>query len=49
MGGRRQTMFFYGLMEVAIIIPLAIIFLHRPPESPYAGSGAPSVVERAAA
>jgi MFS family permease len=36
--GWRQTMVFYGLMEVAIIIPLAIVFLRTPPESPYAGA-----------
>ncbi|MGE0038561.1 MAG: MFS transporter [Xanthobacteraceae bacterium] len=36
--GWRQTMVFYGLLEVAIIIPLAIAFLRTPPESPYAGA-----------
>jgi MFS family permease len=36
--GWRQTMFFYGLVEMAIVIPLAIAFLRSPPESPYAGA-----------
>jgi MFS family permease len=35
--GWRQTMFFYGLMEVAVVIPLAILFLRTPPELPHAG------------
>jgi MFS family permease len=30
--GWRQTMLYYGLMEIAIVIPLALIFLRRPPE-----------------
>ncbi|MGD9769314.1 MAG: MFS transporter, partial [Pseudolabrys sp.] len=36
--GWRQTMLIYGLLEVAIIIPLAIAFLRTPPESRYAGA-----------
>jgi MFS family permease len=31
--GWQQTMFFYGLMEVAVVVPLAIIFLRTPPET----------------
>ena len=30
--GWRQTMLYYGLMEIAVVIPLAIIFLRQPPE-----------------
>jgi MFS family permease len=30
--GWRQTMVYYGLMAVAVIVPLALIFLRRPPE-----------------
>jgi MFS family permease len=33
--GWRQTMIYYGLMEIAVVIPLAIIFLRQPPELPY--------------
>jgi MFS family permease len=41
--GWRQTMLYYGLLEIAVIIPLAAIFLTVPPEIPRgAGSlGAP--------
>jgi MFS family permease len=31
-GGWRQTMIYYGLLEVALVVPLAAIFLRRPPE-----------------
>jgi MFS family permease len=30
--GWRQTMLFYGLLEVAILVPLALIFFSKPPE-----------------
>ena len=30
--GWRQTMIYYGLVEVAVIVPLAAIFLARPPD-----------------
>lgn len=30
--GWRQTMVYYGLLELAIVVPLAIIFLRKPPE-----------------
>jgi MFS family permease len=30
--GWRQTMVYYGILEIAIVIPLALIFLNRPPE-----------------
>jgi MFS family permease len=32
--GWRQTMFYYGLLEVVLVVPLAAIFLHRAPELP---------------
>ena len=32
--GWRQTMFWYALIEVATVVPLAAIFLRRPPELP---------------
>ena len=32
--GWRETMLIYALIEVALIIPLALIFLRRPPELP---------------
>jgi MFS family permease len=32
--GWRQTMVIYGAMEVALVVPLALIFLRRPPELP---------------
>ena len=32
--GWRQTMFYYGLFEVVLVVPLAAIFLRRPPELP---------------
>jgi MFS family permease len=37
--GWRQTMWTYGLFEVAVIVPLAAVFLRAPPEIPrkYAG------------
>jgi MFS family permease len=30
--GWQQTMLYYGMMEIGIVIPLAIIFLRQPPE-----------------
>jgi MFS family permease len=33
--GWRQTMVYYGLIEIGVVIPLAIIFLRQPPELPY--------------
>ncbi len=33
--GWRQTMLYYGVMEIGVVIPLAIIFLRQPPELPY--------------
>jgi MFS family permease len=30
--GWRQTMFMFGLLQVTIIVPLALVFLKRPPE-----------------
>src|SRR5712691_3600614 len=33
--GWRQTMLAYGAFEIAVIIPLAVIFLTRPPEMPH--------------
>ena len=30
--GWRDTMFYYGLLEVAVVVPLAAMFLRRPPE-----------------
>jgi MFS family permease len=33
-GDWRQTMLYYGLLEVAVIVPLAAIFLRPPPELP---------------
>jgi MFS family permease len=32
--GWRQTMFYYALFELAVILPIAAIFLKRPPEQP---------------
>ncbi len=32
--GWRQTMFYYALFELALILPIAAIFLKRPPEQP---------------
>ena len=32
--GWRQTMFYYGLFEVLLVVPLAAVFLSRPPELP---------------
>jgi MFS family permease len=34
--GWRQTMLWYGLFAIATIVPLAAIFLRRPPEAPSA-------------
>jgi MFS family permease len=30
--GWRETMFYYGLLEIAVVVPLAAIFLRWPPE-----------------
>jgi MFS family permease len=30
--GWRQTMLYYGFMEIALVVPLALIFLQSPPE-----------------
>jgi MFS family permease len=38
--GWRQTMWTYGLVEVAIIVPLAAIFMRPPPEAPRRHAGA---------
>jgi MFS family permease len=35
--GWQQTMLYFGIFEVAVVVPLAAIFLRRPPELPYAG------------
>src|SRR5207247_3222387 len=32
--GWRQTMLYYGLIEIAVVVPLAAIFLRRPPQLP---------------
>jgi MFS family permease len=32
--GWRQTMLYYGLLEIAAVVPLAAIFLRQPPELP---------------
>lgn len=32
--GWRQTMVYYGLIVVVVVVPLAAIFLRRPPEAP---------------
>jgi MFS family permease len=32
--GWRQTMLWYGLIEIVLVVPLAAIFLRRPPEAP---------------
>jgi MFS family permease len=37
--GWRQTMWTYGLLEIAAIIPLAAIFLRAPPKTPRRHSG----------
>ena len=43
--GWRQTMMVYGLIEIAIVVPLALIFLHKPPaESAVLLPGAPRAV-----
>ena len=36
--GWRQTMIFYGLFEVAVVVPLAAIFLRPPPKLPPFGA-----------
>jgi MFS family permease len=35
--GWRQTMLAYGVLEIALVVPLAAIFLARPPEMPEVG------------
>jgi MFS family permease len=35
--GWRQTMLFFGVLEVAVVMPLAMIFLTRAPELPHIG------------
>jgi MFS family permease len=35
--GWRQTMIYFGAFELAIVAPLALIFLREPPQSPFAG------------
>jgi MFS family permease len=35
--GWRQTMLYYGILEIAVVVPLAAIFLTRPPEMPHLG------------
>jgi MFS family permease len=47
--GWRQTMWTYGLFEVAVIVPLAAVFLRAPPEIPrryskFASPGAGKVI-----
>jgi len=37
--GWRQTMWTYGLVELAIILPLAVIFLRPPPQTPRLRAG----------
>lgn len=38
--GWRQTMLYFGLLEVAVIVPLALVFLgHKPPEAAPTASG----------
>jgi MFS family permease len=32
--GWRQTMFIYAIVEIAVVVPLALIFLRQPPEPP---------------
>jgi MFS family permease len=32
--GWRQTMFYYGLLEVVLVVPMAAIFLHHAPDLP---------------
>src|SRR6266571_827007 len=36
--GWRQTMLYYGLLEVAVIVPLAVMFLRPPPKLPPLGA-----------
>src|SRR5215813_14881547 len=36
--GWRQTMLYYGLLQVAVVIPLAAIFLRPPPKLPPLGA-----------
>ncbi len=39
--GWRQTMVYFGIFEVAIILPLALLFLGRAPPEPAAAAGNP--------
>src|SRR5712691_10991948 len=36
-GGWRQTMLYFGLLEAAVVVPLAAIFLRQPPELSLSG------------
>jgi MFS family permease len=47
--GWRQTMLYYGLLEVAVVVPLAAMFLRPPPELPlpvgaFGAMSAPNIV-----
>ncbi len=45
--GWRQTMIYYGLLELALVVPLAIIFLRsRPPEAAGIGSGSGAAAQQ---
>ncbi len=46
--GWRQTMLVYGLVEVVAVIPLAVVFLRRPPEPPLPAGTFATVSTRAA-
>ena len=35
--GWQQTMLYFGILEVAVVVPLAAIFLRHPPEMPHDG------------
>lgn len=37
--GWRQTMLYFGLLEIAVVVPLAAIFLRQPPEPPLPAGG----------
>jgi len=39
--GWRQTMLYYGLFEVAVVVPLAVVFLRPPPKLPPFGALGP--------
>jgi MFS family permease len=44
--GWRQAMLWFGILEVALIVPLAAIFLRRPPEHPPVSVTQHAAVER---